>query len=65
MPSIAKLVERRTVVDMIVSLDRWFDSGPNESFNFFLLMNDFVRIIKNSIHFNHIFNNNYLCQRQS
>ena len=37
MPSIAKLVERRTVVDMIVSLDRWFDSGSNESFNFFFI----------------------------
>ena len=35
-PSIAQLVERRSVGDELISLVRWFEFGSKESFSFFL-----------------------------
>ena len=39
LPSIAQLVERRTVGDELISLGRWFESGSKESFSFFFYLN--------------------------
>ena len=40
LPSVAQLVERRTVEALLISLGRWFESGSKESFTLLTVITD-------------------------